>query len=166
MTGLWSTFVFSEETQKTWTSKSLFWDLDLPGFAVFAPACVMLLLSITWGDTEYPWKSATIIGLLCGSVGMFAVFILWEIRQGEQAMIPPPIMKLRAVYSSCITACFQGGSMLILTYYLVLWFQIIKDASPAQSGVYTLPSFLGQVLFSVLTGIASKHASFVVGRAP
>ena len=140
--------------KKTWTSKTLFWDLDIPGFAIFAPASIMLLLGLNWGGNQYPWSSATVIGLLCGAFGTSVIFILWEIRQQDRAMIPPPLVKLRPFYTSCITAFVQGGYMLVLIYYIVLWFQVIKYASPTMSGVYTLPSFLSQVLFAGVTGFA------------
>jgi MFS family permease len=156
-----ATFIFIRlppTEKKIWTTKTLFWDLDIPGFAIFAPSSVMLLLALNWGGNDYAWNSATIIGLLCGSAAVLAIFVYWEIRQQDKAMIPPSLMKLREVYSACVTALIQGGSMLVLVYYIVLWFQVIKHASPSKSGVYTLPSFLSQVLFAALSGFAGKSA--------
>ena len=82
-------------------------------------------------------------------------------------MIPASLMGVRHVYISCITAAFQGGSMLILTYYLSLWFQTVKHRSPVMSAVALLPTFALQVVGSVLFGVLGMYTSTVVqGRMP
>jgi hypothetical protein len=58
------------------------------GFALFAPAAIQFLLALEWGGTRYPWASAIVISLFCGAAGTFAIFIYWEHRKGETAMIP------------------------------------------------------------------------------
>lgn len=139
--------------RKPWTSKTLFWDLDVPGFIILAPASVMLLLSITWGGNEYSWNSATIIGMLCGAAVNFAIFTAWEIRMKDQAMIPASIVRLRPVASSVAVSGLAGGAMLIITYFLPLWFQSVQGIDPTTSGVNLLPLFLSQVVFAVVAGI-------------
>uniref|UniRef100_A0A8H7TSB3 Major facilitator superfamily (MFS) profile domain-containing protein n=1 Tax=Bionectria ochroleuca TaxID=29856 RepID=A0A8H7TSB3_BIOOC len=49
------------------TFLSRFRQLDISGTAIFIPAVICLLLALQWGGAEYPWKSATIIGLFCVS---------------------------------------------------------------------------------------------------
>ena len=144
------------QQKKDWTTRSLFWDLDIPGFFIFAPATIMLLLALGWGGSSYPWNSATVIGLLCGAAIAYIIFIFWEARAGPRAMIPGTIMILRPVWSSTVGAFFNGGAMLVLTYYLVLWFQVTKGASPTDSGVYMLPNILAQVVLAVVSGFGGK----------
>jgi hypothetical protein len=127
-------------------------ELDLVGFGLFAPACVMFLLAVNWGGSTYPWKSATIIGLLCGSFGTACVFAVWQWHRGDRAMIPPTIISNRLVLSGCFVSGFQMGALSLLAYYLPLWFQVVKDASPTLSGVMTLPSAISQVLGSLIGG--------------
>jgi MFS family permease len=57
--------------------------LDLPGFALFTPSIIMLLLALDWGGVSYHWNSSTIIGLFCGAGAAWIAFLLWERRQGE-----------------------------------------------------------------------------------
>jgi hypothetical protein len=121
----------------------------------------MILLAFNWAGNDYTWSSATIIGLLCGGAAILVIFTVWEIRQQDQAMLPPSVLKLRTVYSSAITSVFQGGAMLVLIYYIVLWFQVIEDVSPAMSGVYTLPTFLSQVLIAVISGLLGMSSHTV-----
>jgi MFS family permease len=57
--------------------------LDIPGFTLFTPAIIMLLLALDWGGVTYKWTSSTIIGLFCGAGGAWIMFLLWERTQGE-----------------------------------------------------------------------------------
>jgi Fungal trichothecene efflux pump (TRI12) len=108
-----------QQTRKTdWTLRALVDGLDLYGFVLFAPACVMLLLALQWGGVLHAWDSATIIGLLVGSAVLAVVFILWERRAGENAMIPPALISRRIIAASCATSFMQGGGLILLSYYL------------------------------------------------
>jgi Fungal trichothecene efflux pump (TRI12) len=127
--------------------------LDLPGFALFAPAAVQFLLALNWGGHLYPWDSATVIGLFCGAAGTLCVFLAWEYREGDVAMVPLSMVRRRIVWSSCLVMAFFMGCSIILSYYLPIYFQTVMDATPTLSGVYLLPGILSQILFAVMSGI-------------
>lgn len=127
-------------------------ELDLLGFGLFAPACVMFLLAIIWGGNKFAWSSSTIIGLFCGAGGTVIVFVLWELRRGEKAMIPPNIIRKQLVVFGCMTNMLGMASNLTLAYYLPLWFQVIKGETPLMSGVMVLPTAIAQSIGAVLAG--------------
>ncbi|KIX94730.1 uncharacterized protein Z520_09420 [Fonsecaea multimorphosa CBS 102226] len=127
-------------------------ELDLVGFAIFAPACIMFLLAMIWGGNQYRWDSSVIIGLFCGAFGAFAAFAAWEIFRGERAMIPPAIARNRLVIFGCFTSFLQIGALLSLSYYLPVWFQVVKDESPVMSGVMVLPTAIAQAIGSIAAG--------------
>ena len=133
-----------------------FWEslkqLDPVGFLIFAPFCIMLLLALQWGGTTYAWSSATVIGLFCGSIAALCVFIAWEHRMGYKAMMPLSMLRRRIVYSTCIVSILQMGGIQIFAYFLPVWFQVIKDASPALSGVYFLGTIGPQIIFAIVSG--------------
>ncbi len=133
--------------------------LDLPGFALFVPAVIMLLLALQWGGEKYAWRSATIIGLFCGFAVLVPIFCLWQKHEQDEASIPPSIFMQRTVFSSAILGWFAFGGLQLVTYYLPLWFQVILGASPTRSGVYYLPSVLGDIVASVLGGVLGKKLS-------
>lgn len=135
---------------------TILYKLDIPGFALFAPAAIQLLLALEYGQSSYPWNSATVIGLFCGSAGTFAVFLFWEWRQGDKAMIPLKIIARRTVWSSCLVMVCLFAVMLGSSYYLPVYFQAVKDDSPLISGVSLLPSILSQLLLAVISGNLSK----------
>jgi hypothetical protein len=131
-------------------------ELDLVGFFLFAPACIMFLLAIGWGGNEYRWASSTIIGLFCGALTTAFIFALWEFKKGETAMIPPRFVRNNLVVFGCCTSCLQNGGMLLLSYYLPLWFQAVKDASPTMSGVDVLPTAISQAVSAGMVGKLGK----------
>ncbi|KFY10184.1 hypothetical protein V491_07779 [Pseudogymnoascus sp. VKM F-3775] len=127
--------------------------LDLFGFVLFAPAATMVLMALQWGGTKYSWNSATIIGLFCGGFATAIVFLGWEYRVGDKAMIPFSMLKVRAVWASCVANMFFYGTMLIFSYYIPIYFQSVKGVSPAISGVYMLPAIISQMIASVVCGV-------------
>jgi hypothetical protein len=127
--------------------------LDLPGFALFAPTSIMFLLALEWGGTQYPWGSATIIGLFCGSAGLLLVFLAWEYKRGDTAMIPLSMVRHRIVWTSCLFIFFFFGCLVINSYFLAMYFQAVRGVAPTLSGVYLLPSIISQMMFAVLSGI-------------
>ena len=116
----------------------------------------MLLLAVEWGGVTYAWSSANVIGLLCGAVVIIIIFFVWEGRRGDTAMIPFFLLKNRVVICACLTMTLSQGSLMVVTYYIPLWFQVVKDASPTMGGVYYLPSVGSQVIGSIMTGALSK----------
>ncbi|KAF2451175.1 efflux pump protein [Karstenula rhodostoma CBS 690.94] len=155
-----------EPNPKAPYSSALFKDLvlhklDLPGFALFAPACIMLLLALQFGgEGSHAWDSATIIGLFVGAGVVTVIFIAWEERVGEKAMIPGSLFKSK-ILLACIGqtiglgVCVFVGSLWVPTY-----FQSVKGAGPTESGVNVLPQILSQLLFAVVSGAAVSKLGF------
>ncbi|KAF8246149.1 MFS general substrate transporter [Wilcoxina mikolae CBS 423.85] len=126
--------------------------LDILGCLFFVPPCIMLLLGIQWGGNNYPWKSGQVLGLIIGCIPLFCIFIAWEHHKGSDAMVPLGIIRQLTVATSCLTMFFQMGGALLMTYYLPIWFQVVKDANPTASGVMMLPTILAQVLLAIVCG--------------
>jgi len=99
-------------------------------------------------------------GTVRRSSGCFAVLLAcwlflgaWEYRVGKEAMIPFHMVRQRIIWSSCLTmACFFG-SLWCITYYMPIYFQSVKGASPSLSGVYLLPTILSMMVTAVSSGI-------------
>ncbi|KAL2215069.1 major facilitator superfamily [Thermoascus aurantiacus ATCC 26904] len=127
--------------------------LDLVGFALFGPAAIQFFLALDYGGNQYSWNSATVIGLFCGAGGTFIVFLVWEYFKGDEAMIPFSMVRRRAVWSACLVQLFFGMNNLA-AYYLPIYFQAVKGATPMLSGVYMLPSIISQLFGAVVSGAA------------
>ncbi|KAL3438222.1 major facilitator superfamily domain-containing protein [Aspergillus tetrazonus] len=114
----------------------------------------------TTGGGEYPWNSATIIGLFVGFAVSMLLFILWQLYKGDAALIPLTLLKDRSVALGIIFAFLFMGSFVVPVYNLPEWFQIVEAASPMRSGVMLLPSVCTQVFGVIVSGVAAKHVRY------
>jgi MFS family permease len=142
-------------------SQGLFNVLDLIGFVLFAPAAIMFLMALEFGGNRYPWDSATVVGLLCGSVALFAVFCWWERRKGRDAMIPTALLRVRLQWCASLLMFGFLGTMFIFSYFLPIYLQAVKGDSPFMSGVHNLPAILCQVTMVLVNGVAGKYSDFM-----
>lgn len=126
--------------------------LDIPGFALFAPAVAMLLLALQWGGSSYPWNSATIIGLFCGAGATFGVFLGWEYHCKETAMTPLSLIRNRVIACASICTLMSQGGVFLCFYYLPIWFQVVKNLSPTSSGIHILPSIGSMAIGTSVAG--------------
>lgn len=142
--------------------KATILQLDPVGFFLFAPSVVMLLLALNWGNSEYSWASATVIGLLCGSLSCFGIFVYWEWRQGDTAMVPLYLFKNRIIGSSYLTGSLQAGAIVEMTYFLPIWFQAIRSDTPTISGVDIMPTVGSQIIAAAITGFLGESSILAV----
>lgn len=140
-------------------------ELDLIGSLLLAPASLMLLLALQFGaENKYKWDSATIIGLLCGSAVLGAIFMLWERRMGSRAMIPFSLVRNRILWTSSLMMMLFFMSVFGASVWLPMYFQAIKGASPTMSGVFMLPSILSQLVAAVISGIGGEQTIYSLCR--
>ncbi|KAI1411837.1 putative MFS multidrug transporter [Hypoxylon sp. FL1857] len=127
-------------------------DLDIIGFAIFAPAAIMFLLALQFGSSEYPWNSSTVIGLFVGAAVAFIIFLFWERREGDKAMIPFSMVRQRVVWVSSVQFASLMTSVFVGAQFFPIYFQSVKGVGPTLSGVYLLPNILSGVVFIILSG--------------
>ncbi|OQE41981.1 hypothetical protein PENCOP_c004G09042 [Penicillium coprophilum] len=134
------------------TFKEQLKELDLIGTFFFLPSIISLLLALQWGGTKYPWSNGRIIGLFVvfGVLGL--IFIGIEIWAGDRATVPPRLIKNRNVWGAAWYALAIGASFFVFTFYLPIWFQSIKNATALKSGIMNLPTIMGVVIVSILSG--------------
>lgn len=136
--------------------------LDILGFILFAGSVLQLLLALQFGGVTYPWDSSQIIGLFVGAFVTFVVWFSWNLRKGDDALLPYSMISRRAVWSAGL---YQGILLSVLygsTYYLPIYFQAINRASPILSGVYLLPSILPQLVFAAGSGFLLAKVGYVI----
>lgn len=130
--------------------------LDLVGFALFGPAVLQLLLALQYGGNQYPWNSSRVIGLFCGSAATFIVWLFWNQRKGDDALLPPSMIRQRTVWSSALYQSFMISAVYGATFFLPIYFQAINNATAMMSGVYLLPTILPQLFAAGLSGVLCK----------
>lgn len=138
---------------------------DLAGFVLFAPASIMLLLALQFGSGDYGWKSSQVIGLFCGAGVTAAIFVYWERRMGDDAMIPLPMVRQRVVWSSALNFALLMLAVIVGSNFLPIYLQSVKGLSPTMSGVYMLASILTQIIFIFLAGGLVTKLGYYIGWA-
>ena len=125
--------------------------IDYWGIVFVSLGTAGLTLALSWGGTEYPWGSPTIIAMIVGSVVCLGVFALVERRAAE------PVLPLRLFRSSVFTVCvvlafIVGFAMLGSMTFLPTYLQYVKGVSATSSGLQTLPLVVGLLGTSIASG--------------
>ncbi|KKK15676.1 hypothetical protein P175DRAFT_0498759 [Aspergillus ochraceoroseus IBT 24754] len=139
---------------------TFFKTFDLVGFVLFAPAAIMFLLALEYGGNKYAWNSSTVIGLFCGAGATCIIFLIWEYRTGEGAMIPFHLIRPRIAYSSYVSMMTMFGMTMVMTYYLPIYFQAVRGHSALVSGVDLLPNVLCQLVMAVVSGVLTGKLGY------
>jgi sugar phosphate permease len=127
--------------------------LDIVGAAMMMVATITLLLALTWGGTRYPWSSPTIAGLLVASAVISAVFVV-HLLTAREPFLPLPVMfnPVVGVGTASVTCVF--GTMVALTVFVPLYYEVVLGLSAGQSGIALMPQLAGTVIGSTLAGRA------------
>lgn len=141
----------SPKSHLTW--KQVPSQLDIYGNFFFMPAIISVLLALQWGGSTYPWSDWRIILLFTIFAALLYVFICIQFRNPDTATVSPKLLARRSIWASAWFSFNLGSFSLIYTYFLPIWFQAVKGASPIKSGIMNLPMILAMVLMSVLSGV-------------
>jgi MFS family permease len=95
----------------TWQQKLE--SMDPIGTAVFIPAIVCVLLALQWGGTKYAWSNPRIIALFVLFGILALVFAAIQVWKGDNATIPPRIIKQRTMAAAAWFALCLGAAFFI-----------------------------------------------------
>lgn len=143
--------------------------MDLLGTFTIMAAVICYLLALQWGGVTKKWSDSSVIGTLVGFVLLIIVFIGIEIWMGERALLQGRLLRQRTIAATSTFIFFLAGAFFTLLYYLPIYFQSIKGASAANSGVRNLPLVLGASIFTIMSGglitMYGHFIPFMVGGA-
>ena len=140
--------------------KEQFWRLDPYGSACFLPGIICLLLALQWGGTTYAWSDGRIIALFVLFGVLIAAFIGVQIWKQEMGTVPPRIATQRSIAAGMWTQFCNGGSFMVVIYFLPIWFQAIKNVTAVKSGIMNIPLILSLVVASISAGIAVNKVGY------
>jgi EmrB/QacA subfamily drug resistance transporter len=134
--------------------------VDWLGFATLTAAVGALILMTSWGGSQYAWSSPVIIGLGMGAVALAAAFVWWE-RRAEDPLIPPRLFSSRVFDIANATGFIVGLAMFGALTFLPLYLQVVRGATPTQSGLLLVPLMAGLLTASILSGRwISRHGRY------
>jgi len=130
--------------------------IDYLGIVFVSLGASGLTLALSWGGTQYPWTSTTILGLFAGSIVALAVFVVVETRATDP-ILPMRLFRSSVFSISVVLAFIVGFAMLGALTFLPTYLQYVKGVSATTSGLQTLPLVVGLLVTSIFSGV-------VVGR--
>ena len=125
--------------------------IDYTGMALLAGGLTSIVLYTSLGGDTYGWWSAPMLVLLGLSVAATAGFILAE-RRASEPILPLSLFRNRIFTVSSVIGFIVGVSLFGSVTYIPLYLQIVKGASPTQSGLEMLPLMAGVLLTSIGSG--------------
>jgi multisubunit Na+/H+ antiporter MnhB subunit len=105
--------------------KEKFGRMDPLGCIIFTGSVCCLLFALQWGGQTKPWKSATVIGLLVGAVGLAAVFIALQWKLQEKALIAPRVFLKRSIWTGAMVLFFVGASTYLVCPATLKWMVLV-----------------------------------------
>ncbi|EIM89050.1 MFS general substrate transporter [Stereum hirsutum FP-91666 SS1] len=137
ITGLAATLVVLFLKLKTpeGTFKEKISRLDWIGNILVIAATASIVVSLSWAGIQHPWSSTQVlVPLILGLLGL-AGFLLYEAVVAKHSIVPFGILNNRTAVSGYLQTFFLYIAVIGLIYYLPVYFQACKGASPTRSGV-------------------------------
>ncbi len=125
--------------------------IDYLGAALLVAGVSLVLLYTSWSGPEKGWGASSGLELLGGGLVILVLFVLWEARAGE------PILPLRLFSNSVFTTTSATGFVIGLAMFgaivfIPMYLQVVKGATPTESGLLMLPMVLGILSTSITSG--------------
>ncbi|PLB54745.1 multidrug resistance protein Fnx1, partial [Aspergillus steynii IBT 23096] len=135
--------------------RNMFRRVDLLGNALLIASVVAILLALTWGGIKHPWASwRTLLPLILGILGL-AGFLALEsstLLPTDEPTMPLRLFANRTSLGSFGLTFIHAMLTYWITYFLPVYFQSVKEASPIRSGVDLLPTAVSGIPFAILAG--------------
>ena len=125
--------------------------IDYLGAALLAVAASSLVLLTTWGGTQYPWRSAQIMGLGAVAVAATAGFIAAE-RRAAEPVIPLHVFRNRNFSLVTAMSFLLGLALFGAITFLPLYQQTVQHLSATESGLMLIPLMLGSTVTALIAG--------------
>ncbi|WP_297004363.1 MDR family MFS transporter [uncultured Corynebacterium sp.] len=134
--------------------------LDVWGTLFMAGFSTCLILFITWGGKDYPWGSATIIGLIIATVVCAVLFVFAESRAAAP-IIPLELFRNRNFVLCSTAGVVIGIVMLGALAYMPTYIQMVHGMTPTKAGLMMIPMVLGLLPTSIVVGVVvSRTGSY------
>ena len=125
--------------------------IDYLGAALLTVAASSLVLLTTWGGTQYPWRSAQIMGLGAVAIASTAGFIAVE-RRAAEPVLPLHVFRNRNFSLVAAMSFLLGLALFGAITFLPLYQQTVQGLSPTKSGLMLIPLLIGSTVTALIAG--------------
>ncbi|TFK46443.1 iron permease [Heliocybe sulcata] len=126
--------------------------IDWVGNIIVVGSVTAIVLSFTWGGVTYAWNSYQVLVALCIGVAGLVAFFVYEAYFCSKPMIPWSSVMNRTSISGYLCTFIHGIPTNGMIYYMPVYFQAVKVASPIRSGVDVFGLCFTVAPFGILCG--------------
>ncbi|MCJ1382480.1 hypothetical protein MMC17_005593 [Xylographa soralifera] len=126
--------------------------LDLVGAILFITGMTCLFMTLQRGGAQYPWSNIQAWGWLLGFGFAMILFVILQLRLGDDATIPPRIIGQKSIAFCCLFVCFISIGLSTHTYFLPFYFQSAKGVSAESSGIDLVPYLASLMVMALVVG--------------
>jgi predicted MFS family arabinose efflux permease len=127
--------------------------VDWFGTVSILAVSILLLLGLNFGGATFPWDSAQVICLIVFGALMIAFFLFSEKRLAKYPLMPLGVFKTLSNNATILVALGHSMVNIGVEYYLPLFFQSVRQASPLRSGILLLPLTVTAAATDIAAGI-------------
>ena len=120
--------------------------------AVLLTAGIVPLLIVAEKGNDWGWGSSTSLAYIIGGLVALVLFVLVEIRQGADAILPLRFFRNSVFSVTSAMAFLVGAAMFGGLSSIPLYLQIVKGESPTKSGLLLIPLMVGIIFASAISG--------------
>ena len=113
---------------------------DWGGSALMTLSVTAVVLSLSWGGSKYPWTSwRTLVPLVLGLAGLLAFLAYQAAPWLREPTMPLRFFKNRTSATVFAISFIHSILLFWICYFLPVYFQVVKEASPTRSAVMLFP---------------------------
>ncbi|KUJ16470.1 MFS general substrate transporter [Mollisia scopiformis] len=134
---------------------------DWIGSILFIGSLTAILIPLSWGGVMYPWTDYhTLLPLLLGAMGLLS-FLEYTHIYTTHPLIRASIFSTTTATVNFLCTSLHGAILWSLLYYMPLYYQTAKNASPITSAIILFPFTLtmgpASVVDSVIIGLTGRY---------
>jgi hypothetical protein len=127
--------------------------VDWFGTLAILAVTLLLLLGLDFGGAIFPWDSPKVICLILFGTLMTGFFLFSEKRLAKYPLMPLGVFKDWSNDATFLLAFAHSMVSIGIEFYLPLYFQSVKQASPIRSGVLIVPMMVTEAAVDIMVGI-------------
>lgn len=132
--------------------------IDYLGSVLLTGTIVALLLVLALGGTEWPWDAPQI--KVCAVLGaVLGTWLVFHLRRVPEPVLPPDLFANRVFNVGSVVMALTFMGLMGASVFFPLFFQLVMDSSPANSGMLTVPMMVGMIISSTLNGKVLARAN-------
>lgn len=137
-------------------------NLDWFGSITITAGTVLLLMGLTFGGQPiYGWGSPATISCLAIGVLFYPLFGIAEWK-AKEPMVPLHLFRVRNFAITSASSFILGIAMFAPTYFIPLWFQIVRESSATNAGLAFLPGFIMSTIAGFTCGVLTTKYGIVL----